>query len=61
MRIWAWRADAEEDVAHRCRVGGAGRCRAGPAGTIDHVVNDTGAPVEPGPNGSTTSYVGSYP
>ena len=31
------------------------------AGTIDHVVNDTGAPVEPGPNGSTTSYVVSYP
>jgi len=32
------------------------------AGTIDHVVNDTGAPVEPGPrpNGSTTSYVVSY-
>jgi hypothetical protein len=31
------------------------------AGTIDHVVNDTGAPVAPSPNGSTTSYVGSYP
>jgi hypothetical protein len=31
------------------------------AGTIDHVVNDIGAPVEPGPNGSTTSYVVSYP
>jgi len=31
------------------------------AGTIDHVVNDTGAPVEPGPNGSTTSYFVSYP
>jgi hypothetical protein len=31
------------------------------AGTIDHVVNDTGAPVEPSPGGSTTSYVGSYP
>jgi hypothetical protein len=31
------------------------------AGTIDHVVNDTGAAVEPGPNGSTTSYVVSYP
>jgi hypothetical protein len=31
------------------------------AGTIDHVVNDTGAPVQPSPGGSTTSYVGSYP
>jgi hypothetical protein len=31
------------------------------AGTIDHVVNDTGGPVQPSPNGSTTSYVGSYP
>ena len=31
------------------------------AGTIDHVVNDTGAPVVPSPGGSTTSYVGSYP
>jgi hypothetical protein len=31
------------------------------AGTIDHVVNDTGAPVEPSPGGSTTRYVVSYP
>jgi hypothetical protein len=31
------------------------------AGTIDHVVNDTGAPVVPSSNGSTTSYVVSYP
>jgi len=31
------------------------------AGTIDHVVNDTGAPVTPSPAGSTTSYVGTYP
>jgi hypothetical protein len=31
------------------------------AGTIDHVVNDTGAPVPPSPDGSTTSYVAEYP
>jgi hypothetical protein len=31
------------------------------AGTIDHVVNNTGAPVNPSPGGSTTSYVVSYP
>jgi hypothetical protein len=31
------------------------------AGTIDHVVNDTGAPVAPSPAGSTTSYVVEYP
>jgi hypothetical protein len=31
------------------------------AGTIDHVVNDTGGPVQPSPGGSTTSYVVSYP
>jgi hypothetical protein len=31
------------------------------AGTIDHEVNDTGAPVVPSSAGSTTSYVVSYP
>ena len=31
------------------------------AGTIDHVVNDTGAPVAADPTAVTTSYVVSYP
>ena len=31
------------------------------AGTIDHIVNDVGAPVVPSPNGSTMSYLAEYP
>ena len=31
------------------------------AGTIDHVVNDVGAPATPGPNGSNVSYLAEYP
>jgi hypothetical protein len=31
------------------------------AGTIDHIVNDVGDPVVPGPNGSTVSYLPEYP
>jgi hypothetical protein len=31
------------------------------AGTIDHIVNDVGAPATPSPAGSTTSYLVSYP
>ena len=31
------------------------------AGTIDHIVNDAGDPVVPGPNGSTVSYLAEYP
>ena len=31
------------------------------AGTIDHIVNDVGDPVSPSPNGSTVSYLVSYP
>ena len=31
------------------------------AGTIDHIVNDVGAPATPGPNGSNVSYLAEYP
>ncbi|MFI5075576.1 MAG: hypothetical protein ACHP7G_11295 [Actinomycetales bacterium] len=31
------------------------------AGTIDHIVNDVGAPATPGPNGSNVSYLTEYP